>query len=89
MDEMIIKAVDKWMYYSQNYKSVWKSGIDVPEVLAEVKFECGFEHTASKFKEFYANYGAFGGLLRMWFWFTKEDRENVLEWIMDNYKGIK
>ena len=89
MDKIITTAVDKWMYYTQNYKTVWKDGIDVPEVLAEVKFECGFQHTASKFQDFYASYGAFGGLLRMWFWFTKEDRENVLEWIMDNYKGIK
>lgn len=88
MDEMIVKAVDKWMYYTQNYRIVWKDGVDVPEVLAEVKFECGFQHTASKFKEFYDANGAFGGLLRMWFWFTKEDRKNVLEWIMDNYKGI-
>lgn len=86
---MIVKAVDKWMYYTQNYNCVIKDGRSVPEVLAEVKFECGFQHTADKFEEFYDLHGAFGGLLRMWFWFTKEDRENVLEWIMDNYKGIK
>lgn len=88
MDEMIVKAVDKWMYYTQNYRTVWKDGVDVPEVLAEVEFECGFRHTASKFHEFYNELDAFGGLLRMWFWFTKEDRKNVLEWIMDNYHGV-
>lgn len=88
MDEMIVKAVDKWMYYTQNYRTVWKEDRDVPEVLAKVEFECGFQHTAGKFQEFYDLYGAFGGLLRMWFWFTKEDRRNVLEWIMDNYKGV-
>lgn len=87
MDEMIVRAVDKWMYYTQNYRTVWKDGIDVPEVLAEVEFECGFKHMASKFHEFYERYGAFGGLLDMWFWFTNEDRRNVLEWIMDNYHG--
>lgn len=84
---MIVKAVDKWMYYTQNYKTVWTDCGDVPEVLVAVKFKCGLEHTVNKFSEFYANFGAFGGLLRMWFWFTKEDRKNVLEWIMDNYNG--
>lgn len=88
MDEMIVTAVDKWMYYTQNYKTAYTEYGDVPEVLTQVKFECGLQHTVSKFHEFYGRHGAFGGLLKMWFWFTKEDRKNVLEWIMDNYKGV-
>lgn len=91
-----IKAINKWIFYGWNFKTIsyeWKSlgnttkRDNVPQFLAEVKWTCGFDHIYRKWCETSRTGDTDSYLVKLYAELDTENRERLLEWILENYNG--
>lgn len=78
-------AINKWMYFGWNYKSMCHKGKFVPKFLAEVKWTCNYEHMLEKWESVTDRNVTNAYLVSFYAELDMPNRQALLEWVMNNY----
>lgn len=94
--KIAITAINKFIFFSWNYDVVqhhWKTihGDNrkeyVPRFLAEVKWNCNFDHIYGKWRLATASENPHEYMMKFYAEMGNENRVLMLEWIVENYNG--
>lgn len=89
-----IKAINKWVFFGWNYTCVehdWTDGYGemrhevVPRFLAEINWDCGFDHILSKWHLAVKEHNTDAYLVKFYAELGIENRKLLLEWVMEHY----
>lgn len=89
--EIAMAAINKWVYFSLNYKVVPYTKpndnevIYLPEFIVAIKWTCPISHMIGKWKSATRSNDPYTYLIRFYIELDTQNSKLLLEWVMNNY----
>lgn len=89
-----INAINKWFYFSMNYKSDYydwttmygeKKQDYLPTFIMEVKWACSLDHIIGKWNYILYDYNGYARMNKFYGELDSTNRKLLLEWVLENY----